>query len=252
MIDSHYFNIKEAEKLGIEKAVILQNFRFWLTKNAANESHKHDGYYWTYNSAHALQRLFPYFSERKIHRLLTQLVKEGILISGNYNKSGYDRTKWYSIPLEFSYDKNGKCIDQNCQMDMSEVVNGSTKTVGPIPDSKPDNKPDNIYSNLDFSKWPELPGKEFLEELLALRKKKKLSNSSIAFNTIGAQMSIAASNGFRVDQCIGQWITSGWSSFKAEYMLNNHQSLNDEGSILASKRISADLFNNATVHKLPK
>ena len=233
MVDNHYFNVKEAEKLGIEKAVILQNFRFWLTQNIANERNCHDGYCWTYNSAKALQKLFPYFSERKIHRLLNQLEKEGILKSGNYNKSGYDRTKWYTIPLEFSYDKNGKCNDQLCHMDMSEVTNGSTKSVGPIPDSKPDDKPNNIYSGLDFSKWPKRPGEEYLKELLELRKKKKLSNSPIAFATIGAQMSIAASNGYGVDQCIGQWITSGWSSFKDESMLNSKQVIhsdNENGS----------------------
>jgi len=249
----HSFDPKDAIKYGVEKAVIIQNLRWWLTKNAANQKHNHDGFYWTYNSGRAFKILFPYYSERKIHRLFSQLEKEGVLKSGNFNKSGYDRTKWYTIPLEFSSVTIDECNNQNCQMDSSKGSNGFDRSVEPIPVSKPVSKPNkDIYTNLDFSKWPELPGEEYLKELLALRKTKKLSNSSIAFNTIGAQMAIAASNGFRVDQCIGQWITSGWSSFKAEYMLNSHQPLKDEGAIQASRQKSNDLFANATIHEVPK
>lgn len=99
----HSFYIEDAEKHGVEKAVILYNLRFWLEKNKANEKNLHDGYYWTYNSAKAFATLFPYYNSSKIHRLLTQMESEGLVLSGNYNKKGYDRTKWYSMP-EFSVE----------------------------------------------------------------------------------------------------------------------------------------------------
>ena len=97
----HHFDVQEAVIYGVEKAVMLNNFRFWLTKNRANNHQNIDDYYWTFNSATALSEIWPYLNAKKISRLLKELEVSGALITGNYNKAGYDRTKWYSMP-EFS------------------------------------------------------------------------------------------------------------------------------------------------------
>lgn len=127
MSKSHVFSVDDAIKYGVEKAVILQNIRFWLEKVKANNKsdHKHDGYYWTYNSARAFAEIFPYYNKSKVHRLLTQLESEGAIISGNFNRAGYDRTKWYSMP-EFS-------ISNNCNTQVAEVQNASSGSATPIP-----------------------------------------------------------------------------------------------------------------------
>lgn len=143
---THHFEVEDAIQCGVEKAVLLYNLRFWLDKVRANDKdrHKHDGYYWTYNSAKAFGKLFPYYTERKIHRMLEQLEEAGLVISGNYNKVAYDRTKWYTMP-DFS-------ICQNCQMESTEVVNGITQSVEPIPDSNPDSNPDVISNTISDEK----------------------------------------------------------------------------------------------------
>lgn len=102
-------------------------------KNVANKKHDYDGFTWTYNSSTAFAELFPYMSSQKIGRLLRELESSGIIKSGNYNKAGYDRTKWYTIPSLF--------IVQNQTMDYSKLNNGLFKSEQPIPDSKPDDKP---------------------------------------------------------------------------------------------------------------
>lgn len=152
----HSFNVDEAVKYGVEKAVIIYNLRFWLEKNKANDTNKHDGYYWTYNSAEAFTRLFPYFDRRKVNRLLNQLEKEGCILTGNYNKQNYDRTKWYTMP-EFAVktpesledqplDKNDQSNGQNCPIEWSKLSNGLDKNDQPIPDinqiENTDSKPD--------------------------------------------------------------------------------------------------------------
>jgi len=137
----HSFSVEEAEKYGVEKAVILYNFRFWLTKNMANDKNNIDGYVWTYNSAAALAKLFPYLNAKKISRLLKDLEVSGALITGNYNQIGYDRTKWYSMP-EFSTKAAPIVISHICEMDSPDMSNGFPKFAPPIPDSKPDNKTD--------------------------------------------------------------------------------------------------------------
>ena len=66
----HMFNIEIANEYGIEEAIILQNISFWIDHNKANDKNFHDGHYWTYNSAKAFQKIFPYMSEYKIKRVL--------------------------------------------------------------------------------------------------------------------------------------------------------------------------------------
>lgn len=111
----HHFNIDEAVKYGVEKAVLLYNIRFWLEKNKANQTNikEKDGvsYYWTFNSASAFADLFPYMAVSSIQRWLTELERAGILIVGSFNKRRADRTKWYTMP-EYA-TQNEKSIAQN-------------------------------------------------------------------------------------------------------------------------------------------
>jgi len=144
---NHIFDIEEAKECGIEGAVILANLRFWQSKNEANGSNFKDGKYWVYNSLDAWKKLFPYMTEYAIRKALKNLEDIGKIQSGNYNQSGYDRTKWYTVEIN-------KCICRNQQMDLSKSTNGFVEIDRPIPDSKPDNKPDSKLSyGEDFESW---------------------------------------------------------------------------------------------------
>ena len=233
---SHFFDVEDAKKYGVDKAVLLSNLRFWLIKNAANESNGHDGFYWTYNSSKAFERLFPYWTSNKIQKDLKALENLGIIKSANYNKSKFDRTKWYTIPLEFTISQTAEGNQPNGVMDKSKPLNELSQTAEPIPDVNTDITTD-IYKGFDFSKWPSLPSKPILAEWLILRKGHKLSNSSIAFNTIGNQLTLANQAGYDVDTCLSEWITSGWKTFKAEYM--QRQGFQQKGAIVDAQEQKA-------------
>lgn len=95
---THTFDIEIAAELGIESAVILSNFTYWIIKNIANGKNIHDGKAWTYNSYEALEDLFPYIKKEKIKRVILALEKDDILVSRtDLNKSKFDKTKWYSF-----------------------------------------------------------------------------------------------------------------------------------------------------------
>ena len=128
----HSFDVEVAKSHGVEKAVILKNLSFWVLKNFANRKHIHDGLCWTYNSQSAFSELFPYMSQQKIGRHLREMEVAGLIKSNNYNKAGYDRTKWYTVPSLF--------IIQNQTMDCPELNIGLLGSKQPIPDSKPDKK----------------------------------------------------------------------------------------------------------------
>lgn len=135
----HFFEVEEAMKYGVESAILLTNIRFWLTKNKANQSHIHDGYYWTYNSAAAFVELFPYMPRRSISMYLKKLCDLGVLKSGNYNEIKYDRTTWYTIPAEFAIkppEALNLAIGENCQSS-GEFC----QSIGQIRQSNGENRP---------------------------------------------------------------------------------------------------------------
>ena len=133
------FNSEIAIKYGVDGAIMIENLHFWISKNKANEKHFYDGRYWTYNSLKAFEKLFPFWSSRQIERILRNLINQGAIITGNYNKIPYDRTKWYALTESvISIYANGEIEERKC-------VNENNETVEPIPDNKPDSKPnDNI------------------------------------------------------------------------------------------------------------
>lgn len=93
---NHSFNVEIAKKYGIEKAVLLENFYFWIKKNKANKRNMHEGKVYTYNTAEAFAELFPYIKERKIAQILREMENEdGLLLSGQFHN--YDRTKSYTL-----------------------------------------------------------------------------------------------------------------------------------------------------------
>ena len=130
----HSFNIELAKEYGILEAILLKNIWFWIEKNRANEKNFYDGTYWTYNSTKAFNELFPYASESSIKRALKSLQEKGIIKTGNYNKSSYDRTLWYA------FTDLGESIMSNRQMETNKSSNGNKQNGLTIPDINTYNK----------------------------------------------------------------------------------------------------------------
>lgn len=125
---THQFDTEIAEKVGVNAAILYENIKWWCAKNEANETNFFDGKYWTFNSIKAWHQLFPYLTGKQIRTAITKLEDEGYIVSGNYNQSPYDRTKWYSL---------------STKIDLPTRSNENDQQGEPIPDNKPDNKPDN-------------------------------------------------------------------------------------------------------------
>jgi DNA-binding PadR family transcriptional regulator len=153
----HSFDIDIAKEYGILEAVLLNNLWYWIEKNRANETNFFDGEYWTYNSNRAFNELFPYATPRKINYALTRLQEEGLIKTGNYNQSAYDRTLWYA------FTEKGKSIVQKCKMDLSNLSNGNVDFVKPIP---------NINTNIKPNKKPNIFVPPTLEEIEAYCKER--------------------------------------------------------------------------------
>jgi hypothetical protein len=172
----HSFDPQIAQRVGINAAVIYQNIVWWCEKNAANERHIHEGRSWTYNSIKAFDALFPYLTSKQIRTALDKLETDGLILSGTFNKAGYDRTKWY-------------CPSR--QMDLPKKANGIAPKGEPIPVIKPVDKPDDI--NIDhfedfWSAYPRKIGKGNARRAFA----KAMKNATIEEISSGLNRQLAA------------------------------------------------------------
>lgn len=173
------FNVEIAQKLGVNEAIIIRNFQYWLGKNKANNANFYEGRFWTYNSIAAFCKIFPFWTERQIRNILKNLTDNSILIKGNFNKNPYDKTIWYSIDEEilnkllsehedadelqkyseqiqnnlkstetvdltnssYRFDKSGTSICQNGHIDLTNRAHRCDQNVKPIPCENTDSNP---------------------------------------------------------------------------------------------------------------
>lgn len=219
----HSFDIEVAKEYGVQPAILLKNIYFWISKNRANEINYYDGNYWTYNSKKAFAELFPYMNARQVDYALKKLIDDGLIITGNYNKVGYDRTLWYAIT------KKGYSILQNCNMDVAKLFDGNDNNAQPIPDNKPvnkttDNKPDkkkesnsakrNSFDAILESYTSDAETLELLKEWLKVRKAKRaaMTDRAIQLN-INKLDNIAKSSNMNVKNYLAEVICRGWAAF---------------------------------------
>lgn len=140
---NHYFNTEIAKLCGVNAAIIFQNIHYWTQHNESNNINFIDGRYWMYNSIKSFSEQFKYLSERQISTAISKLINEGFVITGNYNKSAYNRTLWYALS-----DK-GKSILQKCEMENSNASNEFDNDVESIiTNTKTNNKNDDIKNQI--------------------------------------------------------------------------------------------------------
>lgn len=121
---TYHFDGDVAEKFGTDCATFISHMQYWIAKNAANERHFYEGRYWTYNSLSALERLFPFWTRRQIERIIRDLKKAGVLLTGHYSKNSYDRTTFYAIDeSRLSIHQTVKSISPNGEMDLPDNGN---------------------------------------------------------------------------------------------------------------------------------
>lgn len=92
--------------IGLNESIILHQIHYWLNNIEKSDNdeyktyHYHCGRYWVYNTFEQWHNQFPYWSVITIKRTFKSLEDKHLLIIGNFNKKGYDRTKWYTIDYD--------------------------------------------------------------------------------------------------------------------------------------------------------
>lgn len=108
----------------LDEAVILQQMHYWIEK----KQNYRDGRYWVYNSMGNWMQQFPWIKSRTtLTRYFNNLEKKGLLITGNYNKAGFDKTKWYTIDYSALSDFEQR-LYRTCTTSDQNLVNGTYRS----------------------------------------------------------------------------------------------------------------------------
>lgn len=107
-----------------DKAIILQQIDYWLE----HSNNIRDGYKWVYNSVADWQKQFLWISPSTLTRKLKSLEDQGLLITGNYNKRKFDKTKWYRIDYD-EFNKIEKAFSQNDITNTREYTDNNTDII---------------------------------------------------------------------------------------------------------------------------
>lgn len=172
------FNTNIATQYDVDIAIFLNNLKFWTLRNLANNKHIHDGLCWSYNTIPGFCDMFKFWSRHQIEHLIRKMKTAGLIATGNYNSSKYDRTCWYALTLkglslfpellEESYIvKLYESISENSEMqnlnpawcenediDLGKFRDEVLKIPRPIPDINTDSKQD---ISKDISNTPPKP-----------------------------------------------------------------------------------------------
>lgn len=94
---THSFEIAEAEKYGVNAAIVIDLIRGWIAYNKANKKNEKEGRTWTYNSVKSWTKLVPYLTPKQVRTAIDVLIAAGLVVKSNFNENHYDQTLWYAL-----------------------------------------------------------------------------------------------------------------------------------------------------------
>lgn len=127
--DLRMFHAELACEIGANEAIALQQVHYWLKINEKADKNFREGKYWTYNTYDEwLDSCFPFWSKSTLRRTFKNLEKEGLLITGNFNKAGFDNTKWYSIDYEVLREIESRIYENNPSVQNEQTTGQNEQT----------------------------------------------------------------------------------------------------------------------------
>ena len=148
----HSFDVDLAAKYGVHEAILIHHFQHWIRFNKNTNRNFKDGKWWSYQTLSDMAAHFPYFTVEDLRGILeylctgkgrkskkSELDFAPVLVKGNFNKAGFDRTTWYAF-VDEEYFLNNVYEREISQIDKGGLPIGNGRSPTPIPDTKTDTK----------------------------------------------------------------------------------------------------------------
>ena len=117
------FDSELAVKYGVDEAILIRSFQYWIELNKVQGRNMRDGHTWTYNTYEELAEQYPFWNAGKLRRLIDSLVTQKVLIKTNkYNKWAIDKTNWYAFEDESQF-LTVKTIENNRLPESTDAEN---------------------------------------------------------------------------------------------------------------------------------
>lgn len=94
---THKFDVEDAEKHGIKKALLLEHLKFHQENNIHTEKFNIDGKVWCEAKRKTLEKIYPYFDGGSMNRWLRELEDDGIIVSKKAEISDGKHHKYYHV-----------------------------------------------------------------------------------------------------------------------------------------------------------
>lgn len=154
--------------IGLNESIVLQQLNYWLHSKAAKKINRK---LWVYNTYENWQKdNFPFWSISTIKRIFTKLENEGLIITDNFNRAGFDKTKWYSINInkldmymnrascQSDTTRVSSCTDGACQIEPT-YTRDYTETTTDIEEDRPTKFKQFLNQFYEAFRIPNLPDK---------------------------------------------------------------------------------------------
>jgi len=184
---------KLARLIGLNEAIVIQQIHFWIThyQEKNDRHHYQGGRWWVWNTLEEWQANFPFWSAKTIQRALTTLrtpttenERGPLVLTGNYNRKGYDKTLWYTIDYT-ELDKLDELLKvmsissgQNVQMEKDKMSTPIPENTPKITKKERENK--DIEEFESFERHPASAFKEENPEAIAVPTKKSSAVEEVA------------------------------------------------------------------------
>lgn len=127
-MESHAFSVAHAKKYGVECAILLNFFIYWIRINKALGKNFREEKTWVYHSQRELSAIYPYWSCKTIERHLAKLIDYGVLIKNKFNNNRWKQTNWYAFYDESEF----LCEDSKNVAHTTKVSHRMVKSVASI------------------------------------------------------------------------------------------------------------------------
>lgn len=86
-----------AQEIGLNESILLLQIDFWISTSTTEP---HEGRWWTFQSVRDIQETFSFWSLATINRTIQSLLDSKYILTGNFNRLKYDKTRWFALNPE--------------------------------------------------------------------------------------------------------------------------------------------------------